>query len=95
MKTKVYIKDINNQVSEEFWDIPIETIEKFKDENGNLYAIFVIENGEKKHYFLKKDLWDAQEELDDIFLRSNIPDVIKEEMAKNVIKRKIKQRDKG
>ncbi len=91
-KNKVFIKDFD-EILEEYWDVDIETIDKLADENGDLYATSVIENGEKKYHFLKKHLWDVQEEIEDIFLHTNVPDVIKEEMALKVVERSKSQHD--
>lgn len=89
---KVFIKDFD-EILEEHWDVDTETIDKLADENGDLYATSLIEKGEKKYYFLKKQMWDTLEEVEDIFSHTNVPDVIKEEMAHNVVKRRKSQHD--
>lgn len=86
-KVKVYVRDFD-ELLEETWDVSIETVDKLADENGNLYATTVIENGEKKYYFLKKHMWESLDEVEDVFMHKEVPDVIKQEMAKKVVERK-------
>lgn len=56
---RILIKDpMYDHVQEDFWELTQEQIDKFVDKNDTAYCMIAYEKGERKYYFVVKEMWD-------------------------------------
>jgi len=84
---KVLIKDISGEITEEYWELDDNIVERFADEDGVVYAISVFEEGVLKHYFLKKNTWQNLEEIETVVSNRNLPEVVKQGLVQAIMDR--------
>lgn len=60
---KVFVKGSWEGIKEMTMELDQETIEKFKDESENLYAICVYEKGEPTYMFTVRKMWENWDEV--------------------------------
>lgn len=57
---RILIKDpMHDHVQGDFWELTQEQIDKFVDENDTAYCMIAYEKGERKYYFVVKEMWDS------------------------------------
>ncbi len=54
------------------WELPDETVEKFVDDKGYVYATCVYEKGEPKYILTKKRIWEKTDEVESIMMAPNL-----------------------
>lgn len=69
---KVLIKGPWDGIKEAWWELSDDVKEKFVDEKDYAYAIAHYEEGELKYHFIKKRLWEKQEEIETILMDQNL-----------------------
>ncbi|HOK34903.1 MAG TPA: hypothetical protein PLB19_02065 [Candidatus Paceibacterota bacterium] len=69
---KVFIKGPWDGIKEMLWELPDETVEKFVDDKGYVYATCVYEKGEPKYILTKKRIWEKTDEVESIMMAPNL-----------------------
>lgn len=82
---KVLVKDVWKGLIEMYLEPDDETIDKFADENGVLYAVTSYQDGIPSYTLMKKKLWDKMDdEVAEVMLDSEMSEDDKIEKLKKL-----------
>lgn len=63
MKYKIFIKDLNNNIKEEYWDLTNDQKDRFIDSDNIGYATSFFTSGNPTYVLVTKKIWENKEEF--------------------------------